>query len=90
MHLMTLARMGIGKFRIADADHFEAGNVNRQFGATIGKFVRPKAEVLAESAKGFDPEAEPEFITELATSANVDYLLEGVDLIVDAAPFEAP
>ena len=89
MHLMTLARMGVGKFRIADADHFEAGNFNRQFGATIGNIGRPKAEVLAESAKGVNPEADLEFSNEFVTPGNVDHFLDGVDLVVDAVDFFA-
>ena len=89
MHLMTLARMGVGKFRIADADEFEAGNFNRQFGATLANLGRPKAEVLAESAKGVNPEAELEFLTEFVTAENVDRFLDGIDLLVDAVDFFA-
>ncbi len=33
VHLMTLARLGIGKFTIADPDTFELANFNRQYGA---------------------------------------------------------
>ena len=89
LHLMTLARMGIGKFRIADADSFDTPNFNRQFGATIDNLGRPKAEVLAESARGVNPEAELEFLTEFVTPANIDAFLEGVDLVVDAVDFFA-
>ena len=34
IHLITLARLGIGAFHIADPDHFELVNFNRQYGAT--------------------------------------------------------
>jgi tRNA A37 threonylcarbamoyladenosine dehydratase len=34
-HLLTLARLGIGRFAIADADTFELANFNRQVGATV-------------------------------------------------------
>ena len=33
VHLLTLARLGVGRFSIADFDTFEPVNVNRQFGA---------------------------------------------------------
>lgn len=78
LHLMTLTRMGIGKFRVADADAFEAKNFNRQFGATIETIGRPKAEVLAANAKAVNPEAEIDAWTEFVTPANVAEFLEGV------------
>lgn len=89
MHLMTLARMGIGKFRIADADNFDVGNFNRQFGATINNIGRPKTEVLAESARGVNPEAEIDVMSEFVTQDNVAQFLDGADLVVDALDFFA-
>ena len=41
IYLITLARLGIQKFKIADFDHFELQNFNRQYGAnttSIGAF----------------------------------------------------
>lgn len=89
LHLMTLSRMGIGKFRIADADKFAVGNFNRQFGATIENVGRAKAEVLAESAGGVNPEAEIETLNEFITHENIDSFLDGVDLVIDALDFFA-
>lgn len=89
LHLMTLTRMGIGKFRVADADAFEAKNFNRQFGATVETIGRPKAEVLAASAKAVNPEAEIDAWTEFVTPANVAAFLDGVDLVVDSVDFFA-
>jgi molybdopterin/thiamine biosynthesis adenylyltransferase len=89
LHLMTLTRMGIGKFRVADADEFACGNFNRQFGATIDNIGRPKVEVLAESARGVNPEAELDVFGEFITADNVDRFLDGVDLVVDALDFFA-
>ena len=48
IHLLTLARLGIGKFAVADPDVFESVNINRQFGATVRTLGRNKAQVLAE------------------------------------------
>jgi molybdopterin/thiamine biosynthesis adenylyltransferase len=89
MHLMTLARLGVGKFRIADADAFEVKNFNRQFGAIIDNLGRPKAEVLKSSAKGVNPELEIDAITEFVSSENVDQFLDGADLLVDSVDFFA-
>jgi tRNA A37 threonylcarbamoyladenosine dehydratase len=47
LHALTLARLGVGKFHIADFDTFEPANVSRQFSASQRTFGRNKAEVLA-------------------------------------------
>src|SRR5579859_3184934 len=56
--LVTLARLGIGRFNIADPDVFELANTNRQFGATQSSMGRPKAEVMAEIVHDINPEAD--------------------------------
>ena len=89
MHLMTLARLGVGKFRIADADSFEVKNFNRQFGSTIDNLGRPKAEVLKASAQGVNPELEIDAITEFVSSENVHQFLDGADLLIDSVDFFA-
>src|ERR1700744_2214222 len=55
-YLITLTRMGIGAFHIADFDHFSVANFNRQMGATIATIDRPKAEVMEEMALAINPE----------------------------------
>src|SRR3954454_15572117 len=47
IHLLTLARLGIGSFHVADPDSFELANFNRQAGATMPGLGRPKVEVMA-------------------------------------------
>ncbi|WP_161604312.1 ThiF family adenylyltransferase [Roseiconus nitratireducens] len=89
LHLMTLARMGIGKFRIADADTFGVGNFNRQFGATVNTLNEPKAKTLAQSALSVNPELEIDSWTDFVDPSNVDRFLDGVDLLVDAVDFFA-
>jgi len=89
MHLMTLARLGIGKFRISDADVFETKNFNRQFGATIQNLGRGKADVMAASAESVNPELEIDTFSEFVTPRNIDAFLDGVDLVVDSVDFFA-
>ena len=55
-HLVTLARLGIGAFHIADFDVFELANFNRQAGATMSALGRPKVDVLAAMARDINPE----------------------------------
>lgn len=89
LHLMTLVRMGVGKFRIADADTFGVGNFNRQFGSTVHSTGQPKARVLAEAALSVNPELEIDVRGEFVDQDNVDAFLEGVDMLVDAVDFFA-
>ncbi|WP_164103312.1 ThiF family adenylyltransferase [Candidatus Laterigemmans baculatus] len=89
LHLMTLVRMGIGKFRIADADQFSLGNFNRQFGSSVETIDEFKAEVLAAAARGVNPQLELDVRTSFVDVSNVDAFLEGVDLLVDAVDFFA-
>ena len=41
-HLLTLTRLGIGRFNLADFDHFELHNFNRQVGANVQSIGRSK------------------------------------------------
>ena len=57
VHLLTLARLGIGSFSLADPDAFERDNLNRQSGAlvsTLGatKLPFPPAAAHAASQPG--------------------------------------
>src|SRR5262245_57479463 len=56
IHLITLARLGIGGFHIADPDCFEVANFNRQYGASTRSLGRNKASVMAEEARAINPE----------------------------------
>ena len=51
VHLLTLARLGIGRFSIADFDVFDIVNFNRQVGATVSSLKHPKIDVLADMVK---------------------------------------
>lgn len=89
MHLITLARMGIGKFRIADADEFEVKNFNRQFGATVESLGLPKSEVMAAAARSVNPELDIEALPEFVSEGNIDAFLKDVDLVIDSVDFFA-
>ncbi len=55
-HLLTLTRLGIGAFNLADFDQFELPNFNRQAGASMDHVGRAKIEVMSELAQGINPE----------------------------------
>jgi molybdopterin/thiamine biosynthesis adenylyltransferase len=87
VHILTLARLGIGKFTIADPDTFETVNVNRQFGASQSTLGRNKAEVLAEMVRDINPDADVKVFTEGVNGGNIDAFLEGADFFLDGIDF---
>lgn len=87
LHVLTLARLGIGNFNIADPDHFEAANVSRQFGASQQTYGQNKAEVLARMVKDINPEADIKLFTEGVTAENVDQFLTDAEVLVDGIDF---
>ncbi len=87
LHILTLARLGLGKFNIADPDTFEAANVSRQFGAANSTYGRNKAEVLAEMIKDINPQAEVTTFTEGVTEQNLDEFLGDARVLVDGIDF---
>jgi hypothetical protein len=87
VHLLTLARLGIGRFTIADPDTFEVANFNRQAGANISTLGRGKAEVMAEQARLINPEAEIEVIHDVVGPHNVDEFFDGANLFIDGVDF---
>lgn len=89
VHLLTLARLGIGKFTIADFDVFDLVNFNRQVGATMSSLDRPKLDVLTEMAKDINPEMELKGFPSGICKDNLDEFLGGVDVYVDGLDFFA-
>ncbi len=89
LHLLTLARLGIGKFNIADFDCFELPNFNRQAGAAVSTLGEPKLEVLAAMAKDVNPEIELRTFADGVTRDNVEHFLRGADVYVDGLDFFA-
>lgn len=89
VHLLTLARLGIGGFRIADFDHFGLANFNRQVGAMTSTVGLPKVDVLAGMALDINPELRLERFPDGVTEHNLDRFLDGVQLYVDGLDFFA-
>lgn len=89
VHLLTLARLGVSRFHIADFDTFDIVNFNRQVGAMMSTVGQPKAEVLARMAKDINPEIDIKVFSEGVSKGNLGDFLDGVDLYVDALDFFA-
>lgn len=89
VHLLTLARLGIGAFHIADFDVFDIVNFNRQVGATISTLGRPKVDVLAAMVRDINPEIQIEVFPDGVDETNLQRFFKGVDLYVDGLDFFA-
>lgn len=88
-HLLTLARLGIGNFHIADFDRFELANFNRQAGANVKNLDRPKVEAMTEAALNINPELNINRFTQGVTPENINEFLEGIDIYIDGLDFFA-
>jgi molybdopterin/thiamine biosynthesis adenylyltransferase len=86
-YLITLARAGIGNFRISDFDEFELGNFNRQFGATLSSVGQKKLDVMHELAADINPECSIQAFSEGVSLDNIHAFLEGADVFIDAVEF---
>jgi molybdopterin/thiamine biosynthesis adenylyltransferase len=89
IHVLTLARLGIGAFKLADFDVFELQNFNRQVGASLQHLGRKKLEVLVSMARAINPELAIHEFPKGINATNVGNFLEGVDLYMDGLDFFA-
>ena len=82
-NLITLARMGIGNFKIADPDIFEEVNLQRQAGAFISSINKSKVEVMSSMVSDINPLAKVETFPCGVDENNIDEFLKGVDIVLD-------
>jgi len=87
VHLLTLTRLGIGAFTLADFDTYDLANFNRQVGATMQTVGRPKLDVMEEMALAINPELRIRRFPNGVHDEDVDRFLEGVDVFVDGFDF---
>lgn len=88
-HLITLTRLGIGKFNVADFDKFELPNFNRQAGASISHIDKQKTDVMTEMALDINPELDIKTFNNGVTAENLSEFFKDVDLYVDSLDFFA-
>ena len=81
----ALARSGVGKLTLIDADDLCVSNTNRQLPALDGQYGRAKIEAMAERCRAINPHIALELKPQFLTPSNLDALLgEPVDLVLDA------
>ncbi|GFK93914.1 tRNA threonylcarbamoyladenosine dehydratase [Fundidesulfovibrio magnetotacticus] len=89
LHCMTLARLGVGSFHLADPDAYELANFNRQFGATVRHLGESKLSSMVEEIRQINPRASLTSFHDGLTPDNLDEFLSGVNVVVDGLDFSA-
>lgn len=87
LHAHTLARLGVGRFRLTDFDTFSVANFNRQIGATMETVGKDKAEVTAAMVRAINPDAEVAVVPGGVTRENADDFVRGAGVVVDGIDF---
>lgn len=81
----ALARSGVGKLTLIDADDLCVSNTNRQLPALEGQYGRAKIEAMAERCRAINPGIALELKPLFLTPSNLEELLgTPVDLVLDA------
>ncbi len=81
----ALARSGVGRLTLIDADEVCLSNTNRQLPALEGQFGQSKVQLMAARVRAINPAARVEAVERFLTPATLDELLDrGYDLVLDA------
>lgn len=81
----ALARSGVGRLTLIDADDLCVSNTNRQLPALAGQYGRNKAEAMAERCRAINPGMTVDPVLSFLTPSNLEELLgRGYDLVIDA------
>ena len=83
MHLLTLARMGIGAFNISNLDTFELAKLQSP---SWRYFVEPRPPRHDRDGAGHQSGARHQDLR----PSNIDAFLQGVDLLIDGFDFFVP
>ena len=77
-----LARAGVENFIIADIDHFEVSNLNRQVFSSMHVIGKNKASVTKEILEGINPQIKVELYDENWVTA-LDVILKKTDIVIN-------
>ena len=83
--VLYLAAAGVGRIRVADPDHVDLTNLQRQIAFTMTDLERPKAEVLAERAAQTNPRIQIDALVTRLEGDALDAEVAAADLVLDAS-----
>jgi molybdopterin/thiamine biosynthesis adenylyltransferase len=87
IHLLTMARLGICNFNIADMDVYERANISRQFGARQSTLGSHKAQVIDGLLKDINPLINSRIFPKGVNRENIGTFLQDADFYVDGMDF---
>lgn len=82
---LYLGAAGVGELHIADGDVVDLTNLQRQIGHADSRIGHNKAESLAQSVRGLNPEVEVQAIASHLDGDALHKAVASVDLVVDAS-----
>ncbi|WP_068545964.1 HesA/MoeB/ThiF family protein [Thalassotalea crassostreae] len=80
---LYLASSGIGRLIIADGDHVELSNLQRQVVFTEQSINQSKAEVMAAHLTSLNSDIDVEAVDDMVDAEFLDYYLPMVDVVLD-------
>jgi molybdopterin/thiamine biosynthesis adenylyltransferase len=87
LHFITLVRLGVTKFNVAELDQVELANFNRQVCASVSTLGKDKIEVMRDLGLDINPELDLKLFPQGVTEENIEDFLHDVDLYVDGIDF---
>lgn len=81
---ITLARLGVGGFNLADPGKFDIPDINRQWSAFKSTLGKSKVEVYEKALKDINPTIKVEKINGGVTENNVDTFLKESNIVVES------
>ncbi|MCC7019517.1 MAG: ThiF family adenylyltransferase [Ardenticatenales bacterium] len=87
---ITLVRMGVGGFTLADPGDFDPPDMNRQWAATHDSLGRNKVDTYADVLRSIQPAVRLATFTEGVTTDNLGAFLDGADVVVDCLDVSVP
>jgi len=82
---LYLAAAGVGTLGIVDSDVVDASNLQRQILHNTERLGQPKVESARETLAALNPDVKVVGYQERLTSANVDRVIAGYDVVVDGS-----
>lgn len=87
---LSLARLGVRHFKLADPDVMDLSNINRQEGAYQSTRGKNKTQVISNLIKDVDPDAEVQCYERGISEENIEEFLKGSDIVLEEIDYHEP
>lgn len=88
--VITLARLGVGGFKLADPGRFDLPDINRQWAAFKSTLGKGKTEIYEKVLRDINPDIKIEKFNEGVTKSNLDLFLDESDIVVECLDYVLP